>query len=45
MNAEDLITELQKLIDQYGNLYVENEEGVGISIEFNDDEGPAFVIS
>lgn len=44
MLAEELIKKLQALVAQYGNLYVENEEGVGVSVEYNDDTEPAFII-
>lgn len=44
MQAETLIKKLQALVAQYGNLYVENEDGEGVSVEYNDDTTPAFVI-
>lgn len=46
MLATDLIEDLQRLMEQHGNLEVVMDDDLAPAIEFNEEDGPAvFVIS
>lgn len=46
MYASEVIRDLQKLIDERGDLELENERGeLTQGVEYNDDEGPCFLIT
>ena len=46
MNAEDLIRQLRALLLKHGDLPVVDEDNREVyAVEFNDDDGDAFVIS
>jgi len=44
MRASELIEDLKILIEERGDLEVVNDENEYVTIEFNDDDGPVFVI-